>query len=398
MPSPSPARALLALAPGLAALVFVGFFEPEEDATETVHLALGLVQGFAGAYLSACVLAAGRPGLLPRIALAGWTTSVTALAIYAAFPEPPAPVSPHGNWRAEADGHTDRAWADSYYREFKDSLPMHWQPYVYWRRQAFEGEHITIDGEGRRRTHRPERLGEGAPRIFVLGGSTIWGTGADDGETIPSWLSRRLEAEGLPSEVVNFGESGYVSTQCFVHLLLELRRGNVPDLVVCYDGANEVASARQSGEPGIPLNESRRRQDFLLGEAPKPPAAAELSDDQLARETLDLYFGNLRALKALADGFGFELLCFWQPLAYLHKPLTAYEEEAAGHAELADMTARIYGLLDERSKPSWFVDLQRVFADRREPRYVDFCHLVGTGNAEIVDAMLPRVLAAIRGR
>lgn len=394
----STARAVMALVPGIAALAFVGLYEPEEGAAEAAALALAWVQGFAGLYLSACVFAATRADLLPKIALAGWTMTLTASVVYVAFPEPPEPVSPHGNWRAEADAHPDRDWADAYYREFRDSVRMHWQPYVYWRRPAFDGVHIRVDGEGRRHTHTPDALPAVAPRVFVFGGSTIWGTGADDDETIPSWLSRRLEAEGLPSRVVNFGESGYVSTQALVRLMLELRSGNVPDLVICYDGVNEVASAAQTREPGIPLNEVRRRDEFMLGEAPKPPAPEALGDDALAEATLDLYFGNVRMLTALAREFGFELLCFWQPIAYLHKPLTAYEEEAAGHAELDDMARRIYGLLDERDAPSCFQDLQRVFADRAEPRYIDFCHVVGVGNAEIVEAMMPRVLAALRSR
>ena len=62
------------------------------------------------------------------------------------------------------------------------------------------------------------------------------------------------------------------------------------------------------------------------------------------------------------------------------------------------MAERIYGLLEGREAPDCFQDLQRVFAGRSEPRYIDFCHVVGVGNAEIVEAMMPRVLTALRGR
>ncbi|MGA1522922.1 MAG: hypothetical protein ACO4CZ_03030, partial [Planctomycetota bacterium] len=82
----------------------------------------------------------------------------------------------------------------------------------------------------------------------------------------------------------------------------------------------------------------------------------------------------------------------------LHKPLTGYEQEAAAHAALADMTERIYALVGQREAPPFFVDLQRVFATESEPRYIDFCHLVGAGNRTVADAMLPRVLTALRNR
>ncbi len=394
----SQVRALLVLVPGLAALAFFALYEPPEDAGPATGIARGLVQGCAGLYLAVCVLLAGRAEVLARVALAGWTTALTAAAIFVLYPEPVEPVSPHGNWRAEADGHPDRAWADAYYREFRDSNRMHWQPYVYWRRPAFEGEHIRVDGGGHRRTYVPAGLPADTARVFVFGGSTVWGTGADDEETIPSWLARRLESEGMPAEVVNFGESGFVSTQGLIRLLLELRQGHVPDLVLCYDGVNEVAAAVQSREPGIPLNESKRRDEFMAGTAPHPPAPEDFDDEELAARTLDLYFANLRLLRTLAEEFGFELLCFWQPVAYLHKPLTEYEQEAAAHAALADMTERIYALVGQREAPPFFVDLQRVFATESEPRYIDFCHLVGTGNRTVADAMLPRVLTALRNR
>ena len=77
----STARVVLALAPGIAALAFVGLYEAGEDAPEATALGLAWVQCLAGIYLSACLLAAPRPDLLPKIPLARWTMTLTACVV-----------------------------------------------------------------------------------------------------------------------------------------------------------------------------------------------------------------------------------------------------------------------------------------------------------------------------
>ncbi len=288
---------IAALTPGAVMLAAVIALRPSDDADETARISNWLAQAFAGAYLCAAAGFATRPqarAALARLALAGWATlaaSATALSIHAVAapangPTPPAPgadaTAAVVDWRADADGHDDREWAVAYYREFREANRAHWQPYVYWRRAPYRGRYISVDAEGKRRTVQVEGLPEDAPEVFVFGGSTIWGTGAADDETIPSYLARQLRGAGHPARVVNLGETGYVSTQGLLRLLLELRAGNVPDVAIFYDGANELAAAAQTGEPGIPMNEVRRREDFLLGEGAAAPTPPVLSTEQLA--------------------------------------------------------------------------------------------------------------------
>ena len=47
-----------------------------------------------------------------------------------------------------------------------------------------------------------------------------------------------------------------------MELFLQLREGNIPDLVVFYDGVNDVFSAYQQGKAGIPQNENNREKEF----------------------------------------------------------------------------------------------------------------------------------------
>src|SRR5439155_17899889 len=103
-----------------------------------------------------------------------------------------------------------------------------------------------------------------------FGGSTMWGTSQRDDHTIAAEAAHRLQALAGPNarvEVTNFGETGYVNTQELLQLMLELRAGHRPDVVVFYDGLNEVAATVQGGTAGLPQNESKRVAEFTMGRA-----------------------------------------------------------------------------------------------------------------------------------
>src|SRR5690242_12005089 len=190
------------------------------------------------------------------------------------------------DYRAAADAYAGEAWATQYWKEY-DALDTEWHPYVYWRHRHFAGQFINIDGAGLRNTWNPPECSESAghvARIFVLGGSAIWGIGGRDANTIPSRLSHALSERGDRAVcVVNLGEIGYVTTQEVVTLMLELERGRRPDIVIFFDGYNDSFSAFQAGHAGDPQNESHRREAFEVRE--KPSRALLSAGGQLVRRS-----------------------------------------------------------------------------------------------------------------
>jgi len=140
------------------------------------------------------------------------------------------PSSPAPDVRIHADSYPDAPWVAGLYDENARSAHLRWESYAYWRRAPFTGAYINVDAHGHRRTWRaPAAPGATAPlRVFVFGGSTVWGTGVRDDHTVPSELARYLGEHGVVADVENFGETGYVSTQDVVSLLRALHRGDVP--------------------------------------------------------------------------------------------------------------------------------------------------------------------------
>jgi lysophospholipase L1-like esterase len=273
--------------------------------------------------------------------------------------------------RVIADAYGNASWVNDYFKEFRSTSEARWTPYVYWRRPPFNGQYIHVDAGGIRRTvHLGSRhaQGSGTVRIAMFGGSTLWGTGARDAFTIPSLLAAELQKHGVATEITNYGESGYVSTQEVILLMTVLQKGDIPQLVIFYDGVNDTYSAYQERAAGFPQNESNRAQEFNLSKSNRlgsrlrmdlRDGAAMLSttrflngvlkrtgiqwgerttvnpgnfgrnaiadDDSLAHAVIDVYQANIGLVTALSRHYDFDFLFYWQPTIFQKAHPTKYE-------------------------------------------------------------------------
>ena len=83
-------------------------------------------------------------------------------------------------------------------------------------------------------------------RIIIFGGSTVEGDGAEDvSSNLASHLKKRLSKRISNVEVINAGVGGYRSRQQLLYYITELYLYN-PDLVIFYDGWNDLQFARET--------------------------------------------------------------------------------------------------------------------------------------------------------
>ena len=110
-----------------------------------------------------------------------------------------------------------------YWREFRRAKRERYHPYIVWRQQAFAGDLINVDETGHRRTVGNTGSVDSLD-VWLLGGSTMWGMGAPDAQTVPSHVARRLnQTLNIDARVTNLGEIGYVSTQELTLLIRKLQ-------------------------------------------------------------------------------------------------------------------------------------------------------------------------------
>lgn len=84
-------------------------------------------------------------------------------------------------------------------------------------------------------------------QIMVFGGSTVWGTGSSDRNTIPSILQRRVNQKSNAYAVKNYGFIAVTIQQQLNKLkTLSVNKG---DIVVFYDGGNDLWHGAVYGNP-----------------------------------------------------------------------------------------------------------------------------------------------------
>tara|TARA_A100001388_G_C28773880_1_gene505799 strand:+ start:4750 stop:5868 length:1119 start_codon:yes stop_codon:yes gene_type:complete len=140
------------------------------------------------------------------------------------------------------------SWSNIHFKEFEETWTDEYEDYVGWSRADFMGQTITIEN-GFRRTIEPKEIKNGD--VWFFGGSTLWGTGSNDENTIPSIFA--LKTKTLSK---NYGETGYRMRQNLNRLIdivfkWENTNENNEVLVVMYGGAVDIFAGCSITNDGI---------------------------------------------------------------------------------------------------------------------------------------------------
>ena len=316
------------------------------------------------------------------------------------------------------------AWYADFMEEYDATRPQRWRPYVQFGRVPdYHGRYVDIDAYGRRTVPQPSSPALPAATVYMFGGSTMWGDSQRGEHTIAGETARRLQSiapAGARISVTNFGESGYVSTQELIQLETQLQAGFRPDVVLFYDGLNDVASTVQSGTPGLPQNETKRVSEFAMGRAldrtgfarglkkdltalailsfqglrqleltdwllshKKAPNVDYIAADSAARATVRAYRNNMEIVEALSKQFGFRAVYIWQPNLHAStKKPNAFEQRLLAridrdpfHHRLQETHRLVPPLLDSAMNgvaPGRFINAAGLFAGDTLAVYTDW--------------------------
>ena len=249
--------------------------------------------------------------------------------------------------RASSPSVVEEEWAADYFREL-DELKMEWEPLLGMLPQDYEGRYINIANRART-TYVAEGVDDAeAASVFFFGGSTTWGFGQRDLFTIPSYVARLAEQDGVPVRVSNYGQQAWVIWQELSLLEQLLAEGNIPDVAVFYDGHNDVAQQVQqlTTDPSYPQANTVKHaveRERLRGSLPgvwdslksfilrhsiltnialkfrsdsSGPAPTSAPPEIRARSAVELHKRAIEVIEGLAQSYGFEAVFIWQPNAY----------------------------------------------------------------------------------
>ena len=322
--------------------------------------------------------------------------------------------------RAELSNYADQDWAHGHFREM-NRLSWAYHSYYGWRQRPFAGDTITIEQSGLRRTS----TGGEDIRIGFFGGSAMWGEGARDEETIPS-----LVAANLGAEAVNFGDRGWRAHQSLNRLFEAYVAGERFDVIVFYDGVNDVAYGCRAELPPF----SHVRHD-VIAERFEPAFMVSMRsffapiqrltnaiarrwsvhdttgamgpfncsrDPDKAAHVARMIAADWDMARFIAERMGARFIGALQPVSYISDtPLDHIDPARDGplEPEFRSVYPLIAQAIDDVSRRERLdhIDMTRAL-DTPEPVYIDWVHLSPNGNAIIADHLsrhIRSVLAAL---
>ncbi len=303
-------------------------------------------------------------------------------------------------------------------------LYMQYEPFLQHREAPYKSEFINVDRRGFRIIHDQAQFPPDSRHmnIFVFGGSTAFGYGVADSDTIASHLQEYLRGTaGVQADVYNFGRAHYASTQEKMLFEQFLLAGHVPNIAVFIDGLNEfvhydgslaftyvLEKFFASGDipperkimlrlPIIRLLVPERAYRLSLWEPlPDSGQAGENGPTALnLSKAIDRYLANKDRIEKLARDFGVKTLFVWQPVPVYNYDMThhlfaGYDYEASYPQVKAGYMMAAKRLKDSASGGNflWIAEMQ---TELKEPLYVSAFHYGPKMSALIAQSIGPKL-------
>jgi hypothetical protein len=310
--------------------------------------------------------------------------------------------------------------------------PLQYDRYLEWRERPFRGRFVNVDENGFRSVANQGPWPPDASKfnVFVFGGSTTFGYGVADNETIPSRLQELLGA-ALKEDVrvYNFGQAAYQSVQERILFERLLAAGFAPHAAVFIDGLNDFYDlgetpgftwylspafdgklpARSSLLAGLPVFRAAAyfSQRFGLTQ----PGRDSLHEDEDAwkgaqdpaiagpaiERVIHRYQASTKMIQSVAAAYHVSPAFVWQPIPSYHyevayhpfyKPSTGWNHyllSSLGYPEMARLTSQ-----ENAGKNFlWCADIQ---AGYRERLYVDMAHYSPKMNGMVAQCIASRMV------
>ena len=260
-------------------------------------------------------------------------------------------------------------------------------PYTHFIERPYNGTYVNINTNGIRHGLGPQQWPPSKDNyvIFIFGGSTTFGYGLPDNNTIPSNTYRILteQQDNKKVAVYNFGQSNYYSTQEMLLFTRLLQQGITPDVAVFIDGINDFVYADDT--PAFTTSfKTMFEADYYTKAALRLLSSLHLSNTEApapmnvpTEAVIERYLRTKKVIAALARDHEVRPVFVWQP-APTYKYNLTYHLFYTGDWGRIGQTRQGYGLIDKVRQQHdlgddfvWCADIQR---DATEPLYVDMLH------------------------
>lgn len=218
----------------------------------------------------------------------------------------------------------------------------------------------------RKTTNQPENY---MHKLFIFGGSTVWGTGSADRNTIPSIIQRKINSKYKHKiKVVNYG-----FTTVTINQQLNLLRKtdlNENDIVIFYDGGNDIFQTMINENPNDSIigynqknkidiyvqslkfflsnnSETYKLLSLVKSNTNKVDKDCSKSDNlkakKLMRNGYNIYLDKIESANNYVESKGAKFFHFLQPsLFYKDTKYSEYEKEILARSPIGQNECKIY--------------------------------------------------------
>jgi hypothetical protein len=290
------------------------------------------------------------------------------------------------------------------------SRPYIFDDFTHFKEGPYTGRYVNVDPHGFRKS---KNQGPWPPTkdkhfsIFVFGGSSAFGYGVQDSETVSSYLQELFPRGVLkkPPLVYNFGRGHYYSTQERILFEQLVFKGYVPDMAIFLDGLNEFFYYKDDGTAvsarfeqllrgdvhKLYLRELRKRSTvlrtlketrkkvkrFLAGDIGTRRRDRDIADPARLKQVIDRFLTNKKLIEAVGTAFNVTTVFAWQPVPGYRYDLALHPFAKGGFGRHV-YSGNGYPLMAEYLKKlnpgNNFIWCADIGQDATQPLYVDITH------------------------
>ena len=322
-----------------------------------------------------------------------------------------------GHLRTSGLQNMSPADAAKFFREFDkmgENETYIYQPWVGFSERPYHSSLLNVDDADpvpTRRTIQSTAPGPVKKVIWLFGGSTQFGWGVPDSQTITSHLAAivaRLQP-GVRYEFVNYGHSYYYSSQEVALFLTLARRGDRCDGAIFLDGLNETTDYSAADEPAFTArtaaaflkeqseNPSRRRSLIITPFFPPvrmlnrllrrstSESSVPMPGNAKTFDRIDKYKMNMGTIEAIGEAANIKVAFFWQPTPFDY--LDGAEQNRKPYLRAQMVPGLNARARNEIHDPSFHFIADALLGRKYEQTYVDITHYGDEGSRIVAEAI-----------
>ena len=286
---------------------------------------------------------------------------------------------------------------------------------------GYEDKGLNISAQGFRKNSSDDGPGTEKRVVFLVGGSTVFGVGVSDEETISSHLQTMMDRNCDRYQIINAGVTGYYSTQELIHIHRNLVRRN-PMMIISLTGRNDAfyslhPAYRYDKVPyhGLMREKLGALDPYYQGETTRlTPLHLErlirgmlkalpfdwlrewrLGGLEIAPEGIEIFVRNQESIQALLSGLGIEYHLFLQPTVAFPQRSVHKRELNYLQAFYLKVLNKSYQVLaskaQEKLDPRWFHGFVHLREDGK--LFIDDVHLSPLGSRLLARSIFEEIFS-----